>query len=90
MNAQLELSSKQLKDIGFQAKGRDKRRWYKIDVSEDCIIYYNKHSYLSDYKWYLRTGLMGAHHHSHLDINTAPQLFALLQIFKVKFNLILI
>jgi hypothetical protein len=84
---QLQLTPKQLRDIGFKRRRYGATYVYEITFL-NSVIYYNPKEAV--FKWYLRTTVGEYGNGVHLDIQTAPHLFALLQSLRVKFTQIIL
>lgn len=84
MNKQLTLTKKQLRDIGFK---RTRVAYYEI-ACLNGVFYCNCNQPI--YKWYQKIIIGELANFIHLDISSLPQLFSLLQSFRIKFNLVII
>lgn len=82
MDKQLTLTKRELKGIGFTYSTKMKR-WVMPTVNG--FIYHNPKQQV--YKWYLRTTIGDYSNDIHLSIPHVPYLFALLQMFQIKFTL---
>jgi hypothetical protein len=82
---QLRLMSEQLIRIGFGKHKFGNEIRYAIDFVNGCF-YYNSDDV--NFTWYQRVEILGGYNHIHLNIRTISDLFKLLTIFQIKFNLI--
>jgi len=82
MKNQLDLTKKELGIIGFKKH----KRIYFIETINGCFYYNLDHP---NYRWYQKTTIGNASDYIHLSINSKPELFLLLSIFRLKFRYIL-
>jgi hypothetical protein len=86
---QLKLTRQELDQIGFYKamsigdEMNPSREYYKIDTLNG-FFYYNPDE--SENVWYHQTIIGDRSNHVHLNIHKKPQLFTLLQCFRVKIN----
>lgn len=96
MKKQLELTTKQLEDVGFTGKhypadeNEPTRVCYSLPVVNGEFIYNERGEYgQGAYKWFLKTTIGDAANYSWLDIGCIEELYTLLSCFRVRFKFIM-
>lgn len=88
------MTIKELQKIGFKKKvikyfcevlqKQKTKTIYEIKGKANDFIYYNPEEKI--YKFYYKTAIGTTSNHIHLDIDKAPELIIVLQIFQFNFN----
>lgn len=96
MKQQLELTAKQLQDIGFIGnhspadENEGARVCYTMSVVNGEFIYNERGEYGDgQYKWYLKTIIGEAANYIWLNVESIEDLYIVLSCFRVKYNLVI-